>query len=123
MNARRRLRLRREDAAREVELAKMSTEVRNAWKDMKGYLGGLERDWWNERILQCENAYAQERLGDMYTCLRKIGTRGKAAGSGMDITGNKFKDQFKRVPHERYEEKHRVIERAVRRANDLREWR
>ena len=65
MDERRRLRSRREDTDRDVELTRMRTEVRNARKDMKGYLRGLERDWWNERIRECENACAQRRLGYM----------------------------------------------------------
>ena len=41
---RRRLWPRKEDVAREVELARMRTEVRKARKDMKGYFRELERD-------------------------------------------------------------------------------
>ena len=43
-DAKRRLRPRREDAARVVELARMRTEVRHARKNMKGYLRGLEQE-------------------------------------------------------------------------------
>ena len=97
--------------------------MRNARKDMKAYLRGLEREWWNERIRECENVCAQGQLGDMYKCLRKIGARGKPAAKSMKITVNEFKNQFERVSHERYEEEHGVIETAVGRAKDLREWR
>ena len=66
MEARKRLRPRREDGAREVKLERRRTKVRNARKDMKDFLRRLERNWWNERIREDENACSQGRLGDMY---------------------------------------------------------
>ena len=57
----------------------------------------------------------------IYKCLRKIETRGKPAARSVNITVNDFKEHFESVSHERYEEDHRVIERAVERAKDLRE--
>ena len=54
MDERGRLRPKREDATREVELAKMKMEVRNARKNMKGYLRELKQDWCNEGTRECE---------------------------------------------------------------------
>ena len=64
---------------------------------MKEYLRGLEQDWWDERMRECENARAQGRLGVMYKCLTKIGTRGKPAARNLNITVNEFKKHFERV--------------------------
>ena len=55
-------------------------------------------------------------MSGIYKCLKKIGTRGKPAARSMNITVNGFKDNSKRVSHERYKEEYGVIERTVKRA-------
>jgi hypothetical protein len=120
-NARLRLRARRGDRERELEVERAREKVKNVRKDLKRFLRRAEREWWNERIRECEEASATGRVGDMYKCLRKIGTRGKPAGRSVNVTAQEFKEHFEMVSKDRYEEDPGLIEEAVRRAKDLRE--
>ena len=88
---------------------------------MKRGMRRLEREWWDERIRECEEACTEGRVGEMYKCLRKIGTRGKPASRGTTVTANEFKEFFESVTKERYEEEPGEIERAVNEAIDLRQ--
>ena len=88
---------------------------------MKRGMSRLEREWWDERIRKCEEACAEGRVGEMYKCLHKIGTKGKPTGIGTTVTANEFKEFFESVMKERYEEEPGEIERAVNEAKDLRQ--
>ena len=46
-----------------------------ARKKMKKRLRQLERLWWDEIIIECENAAEKGDMGTMYKTLRKLGTR------------------------------------------------
>jgi predicted transcriptional regulator len=121
---RRRLRQRRDGRLMERlerEVAGAREEVKQARRALRRRLRRLEREWWENKIRECEEACATGRVGDMYKCLRKIGTRGCKAGASANICVNEFKEHFERVTCERYEEEPRVIERAVNGATDLRE--
>ena len=86
---------------------------------MKRFLKGLEREWWRGVIEECEEACARGRIGDMYKCLRRLGTRERPAARSMQLTVDEFKSHFESVSKDRYEESPDVIERAVRGAVDL----
>ena len=81
----------------------------------------LEREWWDERIRECNEVCAEGRVGEMYKCLRMIGTRGKPAGRGTTVRANEFKEFLESLTKERYEEEPGEIERAVNEAKDLRQ--
>ena len=119
-NARRRLRPRGNERDRADEVERARESVRSARKRLKRFLKGLERQWWEARIRECQTACAEGRVGDMYNCLRKIGSRDKPAARSMNVTVNEFKEHFERVSKERYEEDPSAIEEAVSRAKDLR---
>ena len=90
---------------------------------MKRFLKGLEHEWWRGGggvIEECEEASVRGRIGDMYKCLRRLGTRERPTARSMQLTVDEFKSHFESVSKDRYEERPDVIERAVRGAVDLR---
>lgn len=121
---RRRLRARREGQVLvrlEEEVEGAREEVRLARRELKRFLRRLEREWWMERIRECETASVEGRVGDMYKCLRRLGGRERKAPASGNITVCEFKDYFESVTKDKYEEEPRVIEEAVNGATDLRE--
>ena len=116
---RRRLRPRGGERLNE-EHERIREEVKRARKNLKKRLKELEKEWWNERIRECELACVQGRVGDMYKCLRKIGMRGRPAAKGTTVNANEFKEHFERVSKDRYEEEPSMIVETVNRAKDLR---
>ena len=130
LNARSRLRMRVAGNARqrrdilmtelEDSLAEAKTRVRHARKEVRRYLRRIERNWWEERIEECREACERGKIGDMYKCLRKIGTKGGRAPESSRIKVSEFKDHFERVSNVRYEEDPSVIARVIERVNDLR---
>ena len=104
----------------ESRVASAKSAVRNARKEVKRFMRRIEREWWMERINECKEACERGRIGDMYKCLRKIGTKGvKAAESNM-IPINDFKTHFETVSRERYEEDPSVIARVIEKVKDMR---
>jgi predicted transcriptional regulator len=76
---RRRLRQRRDGRLMERlerEVAGAREEVKNARRALQRQLRWLEREWWENKIRECEEACETGRVGDVYKCLRKIGMRG-----------------------------------------------
>ena len=63
---RRQLRPRGRGNEREAEVERLREEVKNARGELKGRMRELERDWWREKINECETACVEGRLGDMY---------------------------------------------------------
>ena len=41
-------------------------------------------------IEECEEASARSRIGDMYKCLRRLGTRERPAARSMKVTVDEF---------------------------------
>ena len=101
-----------------LEMAR--TQVRNARKEVKRFMRRIERTWWEERIVECRNACERGRIGDMYKCLRKIGTKGGKAPESNMITVSEFKEHFERVGKERFEEDPSVIASVIERVQDMR---
>ena len=56
----------------------------------------------------------------MYKILRGLGRRGRKAGESHHITVEQFREHFKGVTRERFEEDPEVLEAAVEAARDLR---
>ena len=112
LNARHGMRTRHGEGQRtapESQAERGRVAVRNARKEVKRFMRRIERKWWTERINECKEACDRGRIGYMYKCLRKIGTKGvKAAQS--NITVSDFKGHFESVSRERYEEDPNVIE-------------
>ena len=85
LNARRRLRARRSWGVEQLEddVARIRREINQARKELKRFLKGLEREWWRGVIEECEEASARGRIGDMYKCLRRLGTRERPAARSI----------------------------------------
>ena len=98
----------------------MREEIEQARKELKRFLKGLEREWWRGVMEECEEASTRGRMGDMYKCLRRLGTRERPAERSMKLTADEFKNHFGSVSSDRYEERPEVFGRAVGAAVDLR---
>ena len=71
-------------------------------------------------IEECRDACDRGRFGDMYKCLRKLGSKVCRAPESSMITVNEYKEHFERVSRERYEEDPSVIASVIERLNDRR---
>ena len=58
-----------------VEVMKNPTQLRRARRNMRQFLRRVEREWWRERIEECENACNLGRMCEMYTILKEIGRK------------------------------------------------
>ena len=88
VEAMRRLRgVRRREREMQEELDRTREEVRVARKEVRRFVRGCEREWWEGKIRECGEACERGRVGEMYKCLRLIGKRGEKAGSGCLIMG------------------------------------
>ena len=74
-----------------------------ARKNVKKRLRQLERLWWDEIIIECENAAEKGEMSTMYKTLRKLGTRSQKHQTGTTISIDEFKAQFSNVMKDRYE--------------------
>ena len=106
--------------ALESQAERARVAVRNARKEVKRFMRRIEREWWTERINECKEACDRGRIGDMYKCLRKIGTKGVKAAESSMISISDFKSHFESVSRERYEEDPSVIESVIERVKDMR---
>ena len=123
LQSRKRLRVRRNDrimAELEAESNATKEEVKTSRKAVKKFCRRLEKEWWEERIVECKDACDEGRVGDMYRSLKKIGTRGKKEKSGTTITMDEFKRHFEKVSRDRYEIEPSKLEEAIEGTKDLR---
>ena len=103
-----------------VEVARGElNRVRKAWRrELKRW----EREWWDGELSRCENAAGRGDLGGMYKSLRTLGGRGvKKVETGTTITKEEFREHFKRVSEDRFENVPEDVDRVVDRAVDLRD--
>ena len=78
INARRRLRVRRggvESARLESEWFAVKEQLGRARRNMRQFMRRVEREWWRERIEECEIACNSGRMGEMYKILKEIGKK------------------------------------------------
>ena len=123
VNAVRRLRERRVNnrlERLERELREVKERVKYARRRMRNFLREVERDWWREKVVECENACRDGRIGEMYDILKVIGRKGWKAPASQRITVEQFKEQFESTSAQRYEVEPNVIRQAVEGAHDLR---
>ena len=97
LNARRRLRARRGRGVEQLEdeVGRIRGEIKEARKELKRFLKGLEHEWWRGVIEECEEGSARGRIGDMYKCLRRLGTRERPAARSMQLTVDEFKSHLR----------------------------
>ena len=53
----------------------MKERLREARRSMRVFLRRLEREWWDEKIRECEEANIRGRVGEMYSILKEVGKR------------------------------------------------
>ena len=111
----------RRGEASEEELGERWEELREARKRWKRAVRSWERQWWDGVIGECVRAEEVGDTGGLYRGLKKMGMRDvKKAKQDTKITTPEFRDHFKRVSDERFENAPQDIEAAVRRVRDRR---
>ena len=73
-----------------------------ARKMMKKYIRQQERLWWDEIIIECENAAEKGEMTTLYKTLRKLVTRSQKHLTGTTISTDEFKAHFSNVSKDRY---------------------
>ena len=109
------------------EAKRRVTETRSECKRTRR---GWEKSWWDGILTECESAEQRGDVGGLYRGLKKMGLRGmKKEMQGTSLTTEQFRNHFKKVSEEKFENRPEDIEKAVDMAEDLRngeeaeEWR
>ena len=108
----RRLRARRgggELARLQREWVVVKEQLGRARQNMRHFLRRVEKEWWRERIEECENACNLGRMGEMYKILKEVGRKEWKAPPSVGITVEEFKEHFEKVSEMRYEADPAVI--------------
>ena len=87
---------------------------------MRQFPRKVEREWWRERIEECEIAYNSGRMGKMYKILKEIGRKEWKAPPSVGITVEEFRAHFEKVSEQRYEVDPAVIGVVIEKVRDLR---
>ncbi len=104
------------------ELNEARERLKEARRVMKRETRRWERDWWTEKINQCKDAEGRGDSGKMYKLLKDLGRRGyKGPTDTTTITKEEFRDHFKQVSEQRFENTPEEIEEAVREVEDIRD--
>ena len=102
------------------EWVAVKEQLGRARRNMRQFLRRVEREWWRERIEECENACNLGRMGEMYKILKEIGRKEWKAPPSVGITVEEFKEHFEKVSEMRYEVDPAVIGRVIGEVRDLR---
>ena len=115
------------------QLETSKNELKEARKELQRKTRSWENEWWQERINECEQASERGDSGTVYRTLKLIGIRDiKKAPDNTTITKEQFRDHFKQVSEERFENTPEVIMEVVNEIEDVfeteraevaREWR
>ena len=82
-------------SVREQEITQIREDLRRARKDHKLARRRWEKEWWNMRIEECEDAFRNGRYGEMYQILREIGHgMSNNAPPSHTISTDEFRDYF-----------------------------
>ena len=100
------------------------TKISRTRKKMKNELRSLVRDWWDEKLQECQEAADTGDFEAKYSLLKQLGTRSSKPTEGTTITGEQFRAHFFKISSERYESNptdfHRTVEDAPDRRKDYR---
>jgi exonuclease III len=112
---------RRRTRAVEERLRTAKVRLKEARKVMKRSIRRWEREWWEEKVGECEEAQNNGNLGEMYKILREmgVGTYKKAPATTSTITTEDFRQHFSGVSRERYEVEPAELRAAVERVPDI----
>ena len=107
--------------ARDRELTQLREDLKRARKLRKKHLRRWEREFWDSRIEECEQAYYSGDMGRMYRTLREIGAgNNKREQLTTTLTTTDFKKHFEDLSAQRYEREPHEIEAAMMEMKDLR---
>ena len=107
--------------ARDRELTELREDLKRARKLQKKHLRIWEREWWDSRIEECEQAYYSGDMLRMYRTLREIGAgNNKREQPTTTLTTTDFKKHFEDLSAQRYEREPHEIEAAMLEMKDLR---
>ena len=103
------------------EITASTNELKQARKNLKRKTREWEEQWWVTIIDECKDAGERGDSGKMFKTLKKLGTKNiKKDTNTTNINTNQFREHFKKVSCERFENTPEEIDEAVRRVKDLR---
>ena len=96
------------------------TELKEARKDLKKSISRWEKEWWEELLVECEQAGERGDQGTVFRLLKKIGKRDfKKAPVTTNITSDEFRNHFKKVSDSRFERDPEEIDKFVQEIPDI----
>ena len=106
---------------RDRDITQTREELKRARKDHKRARRRWEREWWNLRIDECEDAFRNGNMGQMYRILREIGQgMSNTAPPSHTISTDEFRDHFSALSANRFENPPREMELVLEKTKDLR---
>ena len=107
--------------ARDRELAQVREDLKRARKLQKKHHRRWERELWDSRIGECEEAYYSGDMGRMYRILREIGAgNSKREHPTTTLTMADFKKHFEYLSAQRHGREPHEMEAAMLEMEDLR---
>ena len=104
----------------EADIAVSIEELKEARKELKRETRRWEHEWWEEILINCENAGERGDTFEVYKNLKKLGGRGltKTAAT-TNLTKEEFKEHFQKVSKDRFENTPEEIDRIVNEVEDI----
>ena len=103
------------------EIAESVEEVKNARKEIKRETRRWETEWWNKIIEDCERAGERNDTAEVYRNLKQLGKRdAKKATVNTNLTKEEFKEHFKKVSENRFENLPEDIDAIIEEVEDIR---
>ena len=104
----------------EDQIENVKTELKEARKHLKRTTARWEKEWWDEIIEDCREAGEANDTGRVYRNLKKLGTRGmKKASQDTNITKEEFKEHFKSISSQRFENAIEEIDEVLDQVQDI----
>ena len=94
----------------------IETKISRARRKMKNKLRSLKRDWWDEKLQECQEATEAGDFGAMYRLLHQLGTQSSKPTEATTLTGEQFKAHFfenGKISSKRYESNPMDLHRSV----------
>ena len=104
----------------EREWVAVKEQLGRARRNIRQFLRRVEREWWRERIEECEIACNSGRMGEMYKILKEIGRKEWKVLPSVGITVEEFREHFEKMSEKRYEVDPAVIGGVIEKMCDLR---
>ena len=118
---------RRNEAARSGEVEELEAareRLKDVRRESKRARDGWEKNWWEGVLNECVAAEEKGDIGGLYRGLKKLGVRDmKKDTGGTKLTTEEFRNHFKKVSEERFENKPEEIEADFREGEEAERWR